>query len=209
MRSILIFLQALCLAFAPLAAQAQATDAEAMVRQVTDDVLATLRQDRGREAGGHRKAIALIEDKIAPHFDFQRMTQLAVGAGWRQASAAQREQLTRAFRTLLVRTYANSLTAYRDQTVHFKPSSAAPQDDEVTVRSEIRQRGAPPIGLDYRLENTGGAWKVFDVTVANVSLVTTYRSSFASELAQGGPDGLIRSLEQHNRRLADGEATGS
>ncbi|QID19507.1 ABC transporter substrate-binding protein [Nitrogeniibacter mangrovi] len=207
-RPIAIFLQAVCLLLVPLHAGAVGSP-DALVQNVTNDVLAVLREDRGLKTDGHRKAIRIIEQKIAPHFDFQRMTRLAVGRGWRDASPTQRKQLTQAFRTLLVRTYANALTRYRDQTVHFDPPAAPRQGDEVVVRSEIRQPGAQPIDLDYRLAENGGQWKVFDVSVAGVSLVTTYRSSFASELARGGTDGLIQALRKRNDRLANGGAAGS
>lgn len=177
-------------------------NAEALVKNVTEEVLTILREDKGIQSGNRQRAIALIENKVAPHFDFARMTSLAVGRAWREANAEQRKGLTEEFRTLLVRTYANSLTAYRDQTVTFKPGSQPGEDGEVTVRSQINQPGNRPIGLDYSLaRSAGGAWKVFDVTIASVSLVTNYRGSFATEVDKGGVAGLLKTLQEKNRRL--------
>lgn len=186
-------------------AQAAATAPEAMVKNITEQVLNILREDEEIRSGNRQKAIALIETKVAPHFDFTRMTGLAVGRAWREATPAQREALTQEFRNLLVRTYANSLTAYRDQTVSFKPS-AGTKGDEVTVHSQINQPGKQAIPLDYSLAREGDEWKVFDVMVANISLVTNYRNSFAEEVNKGGLDGLLRSLRERNRRLATAPA---
>lgn len=184
------------------AASAQTGTPDALVRNVTDEVLGILAQAPESQAERRQAAMRLIEDKIAPHFDFTRMTALAVGRGWRQADAGQRDALTGEFRTLLVRTYANALGGYAGQKVSFKPSPATDAQGEATVRSQIRQAGAPPITVDYRLARTDAEWKVFDVVVNNVSLVTNYRSSFATEMAQGGADGLIRALRDKNRQAA-------
>lgn len=191
----------------PLAPHAQETSPDVLVKGVTEDVLSILREDKDLQAGNHQKAVALIEDKIGPHFDFPRMTSLAVGQGWRQADAGQREALTMEFRTLLVRTYANALTAYKDQTVSFKPAAGTPAQDDAMVRTQINQSGAPPISVDYRLGKKGNAWKVYDVTIDNVSLVTNYRSSFATELSKGGADGLIKTLQEKNRGAATSRTT--
>lgn len=173
---------------------------ESLVKNVTEEVLTILRNDKDIQAGNRQRAMALIETKVAPHFDFARMTSLAVGRPWQQANADQRKALIGEFRTLLVRTYANSLTAYRNQTVSFKPSPAKAAGDEVTVRSEINNPGGQAVSLDYSLARSDGGWKVFDVAIANVSLVTNYRSTFASEVGKGGVDGLIKSLQEKNRR---------
>jgi len=167
---------------------------------VTEEVLAILRENKGIQADNPKGAIALIENKVAPHFDFTRMTNLAVGRSWNQADPEQRKALTEEFRTLLVRTYANSLTAYRDQTVSFKPSSGSSASGEVTVRSQINNPGSRPIPLDYSRAKSEDDWKVYDVTIAGVSLVTNYRSSFAAELDKGGLNGLLKSLQEKNRR---------
>lgn len=182
-------------------ARAEAIAPEALVKNVTEEVMTILREDKGIKSGNIQRAMALIEAKVAPHFDFSRMTSLAVGRGWQQVDADQRKALTEEFRTLLMRTYANSLTAYRDQNVIFKPSTKPAEGNEVTVRSQINKPGAAPIPLDYSLTKSEDGWKVFDVIVANVSLVTNYRSSFASEINKGGVDGLLKTLQEKNRRL--------
>lgn len=202
----LLWLLAALLLLAAGALHPQETAPEALVKGVTDEVLALLRQDKDLKGDRHR-AMRLIDDKIAPHFDFHRMTSLAVGPAWRDASFEQREALAREFRTLLVRTYANALTAYRDQTVSFPPAAGNRQGEDVLVRSQINQSGAAPIALDYRLMRSGGGWKVFDVAVDNVSLVTSYRGSFAAELAKGGPDALIAALREQNRRFEPARPT--
>jgi len=182
-------------------ARAEATAPEALVKNVTEEVLSILREDKSIQSGNRQRAIALIENKVAPHFDFTRMTSLAVGRAWRQADAGQRKALTGEFHILLVRTYANSLTAYRDQTVTFKPAAKPGEDGDVTVHSQINKPGNQPIPLDYSLSKNEDGWKVFDVSVANVSLVTNYRGTFASEVNKGGLDGLLKALQEKNRRL--------
>lgn len=185
---------------APGIAPAETEAPEALVKNVTEEVLSILRQDKEIQSGNRQRAIALIENKVAPHFDFTHMTRLAVGKAWQQADEGQRQALTSEFRTLLVRTYATALTAYRDQRVSFKPADRA-AGDEITVRSQINKPGSQPIPLDYSLSRSDDGWKVFDVSVANVSLVTNYRSTFASAMESGGLDGLLKSLQEKNRRL--------
>ena len=172
---------------------------DAMVKNVTTEVLDIIRKDKDIQNGSTKKAIELVESKVLPHFNFQRMTALAVGRDWRQATPAQQKALADEFRTLLVRTYSNALTAYKSQSIDFKPLKAAPSDTEVTVRTEIRQPGAKPISLDYALEKSSGDWKVFDVIVAGVSLVTSYRDQFTQEVHNGGIDGLIKVLQAKNK----------
>jgi phospholipid transport system substrate-binding protein len=181
-------------------ARAQAVAPDVLVKNVTEEVMTILREDKEIQSGNIQRAMTLIETKVAPHFDFSRMTSLAVGRGWQQISADQRKALTEEFHTLLVRTYANSLTAYSEQSVSFKPSATPDKNGEVTVRSQINKPGAAPIPLDYSLIRNEDGWKVFDVMVANVSLVTNYRSSFASEMNKGGADGLLKALQEKNRR---------
>jgi phospholipid transport system substrate-binding protein len=190
------------LAGTPASAQTDARQADsptALVQGVTDEVLSILREDKALQGGDRKRAIELIETRIAPHFDFSRMTSLAVGRAWQQADDAQREALTKEFRTLLVRTYSNALTSYKDQTVTFKPARGGGNDDEASVHSQINQPGAAPVPLDYRLWRRDGEWKVYDVVVNNVSLVTSYRGSFASELDSGGIEGLLKALQSKNR----------
>jgi phospholipid transport system substrate-binding protein len=198
MRRFLMTCLALPFLLLPLAAAAQETEAEALVRNVTEDVLSVLRQDKALQAGDRQRAMKLIEEKIAPHFDFQRMTSLAVGKSWKEADETQRQALTTEFRALLTRTYANALTAYRDQTVNFKPGTGG--GDEATVRSQINKPGAKPIAVDYQVERVSGQWKVYDVAIDSVSLVTNYRGSFQAELSKGGIAGLTKALQEQNRR---------
>lgn len=182
------------------------TPPDQLVRTVTDEVLEIVRQDEGIRRGDANRVIALVEEKVLPHFNFRRMTMLAVGRDWRQATPEQQTRLTESFRTLLVRTYSNALTQYRDQTIDFRPLRAAPTDTTVQVRTEVRQPGAQPIAIDYVLERTDAGWKVFDVIVAGVSLVTNYRGTFSQEIRNGGIDGLIAALERRNGELAGGAA---
>lgn len=186
----------------PLAASAEANAPDALVKSVTDDVLAIVRQDRDIQSGNTQRAIDLVEQKVLPHFDFAHMTRLAVGRDWRQASAQQQKTLTDEFRTLLVRTYSNALTSYKNQSIVFRPTRLQASDTEATVRSEVRQPGAQPVAIDYSLEKLGEEWKVYDVVVGGVSLVTNYRESFGSEVRSAGIDGLIKSLQTKNKSLA-------
>ena len=181
---------------------------DVLVQDVTNEVLEIVRADKAIQAGDTRRVIELVDAKVLPHFDFRRMTMLAVGRDWRQASAAQQIKLTDAFRTLLVRTYANALTQYRDQRIEFRPSRFSPADTRVQVRTEVIQAGAQPIGIDYMLEKGEQGWKVFDVIVAGVSMVTNYRNDFVGRISRGGIDGLIRSLEEQNRSLAEKQGAG-
>ncbi|MDR2837633.1 MAG: ABC transporter substrate-binding protein, partial [Azonexus sp.] len=142
-----------------------------------------------------------VDQKVLPNFNFTRMTALAVGRDWRTASPQQQQQLTEQFKTLLVRTYANALTSYRDQKVVYRPFKMKPDETDVLVRTEVQQPGSKPVQLDYSLELKDGAWKVYDVTVAGISLVTNYRDQFMQEVRNGGIDGLIASISAKNRSL--------
>lgn len=174
---------------------------DALVKSVTDDVIAIVRQDKAIQSGDTRKAVELVETRVLPYFDFAHMTRLAVGKDWKQASADQKAVLTHEFKTLLVRTYSNALTQYRNQQIDFKPLKAKPEDTDVLVRTEVRQPGAKPVQIDYNLEKQGDNWKVYDVMVAGVSLVTNYRDSFGQEVRNGGIDGLIKSLKDKNKQI--------
>ena len=174
---------------------------DALVKGVTDDVIAIVRQDKAIQSGDTRKAVDLVETKVLPYFDFAHMTRLAVGKDWRQANPEQKAALTHEFKTLLVRTYSNALTQYRNQVIDFKPLKAKPEDTDVIVRTEVRQAGAKPVQIDYALDKQADGWKVYDVMVAGVSLVTNYRDSFGQEVRAGGIDGLIKSLKDKNKQL--------
>ncbi len=183
-------------------ALAEALAPDALVRQITDGVVALLRLDSAARARESARIAALVERMIVPHFDFRRITRLAVGLGWRQATPEQRDELARQFKQLLVRTYSGALSNYSDQTIEVRPLRAKPQDDEVTVKSFLRQSGAEPMAIEYDLERTDAGWKVFDVRVAGVSLVATYRTAFAEEIRNHGVDGLIAVLVRKNNEAA-------
>jgi len=185
-------------ALAPLVAAAQEAP-DALVKRVTDEVLAIIKSDKDLQAGNTRKVVELAEAKVLPHFDFERMTRLAVGRNWSQASDAQKQSLVKEFRTMLVRTYSSSLTAYRNQTIEVKPTKMNAQDKDVTVRTAVLQPGGPSIPIDYTMENVGQGWKVYDVVIDGASLVTTYRGSFNDQIQKGGVDGLVKTLADRNR----------
>jgi phospholipid transport system substrate-binding protein len=175
------------------------TAPDALIKGITSDVIAAIKQDKGIQAGNMAKIDALVEARILPYFDFQRATRTAMGFNWRQATPEQRSRLTAEFRALLVRTYAGTLASYRDQLVEFRPFHMAPGDSEVTVRSQIRQSGSPAIAVEYDLERTDSGWKIFDVRVDGMSLIATYRTSFEEEVRNHGVDGLIRVLASKKR----------
>jgi phospholipid transport system substrate-binding protein len=194
-----VFLIACCTLLAVSAADAQDLAPDALVRSITEDVLAAVRQDKALQAGDARKFAALVEARVLPHFDFRRTTQIAMGANWRHASPEQQEELTREFRALLVRTYSSALASYRDQAVEYRPLRMRPGDTEVTVRTIVRQAGAEAIVIEYDMEKAAADWKVFDVRVSGISLVATYRSAFTEEVRNRGIDGLIETLAAKNR----------
>jgi phospholipid transport system substrate-binding protein len=183
------------------AAPAQTTAPDVLVRSVTQEVLGVIKQDKDIQAGNRRKTIALVEEKVLPHFNFTRMTALAMGPNWRKATPEQQKALTEQFRTLLVRTYSTALSLYRNQSIDFKPLRAQAADTDVMVRSEVKQPGGEPVSIDYSMEKTSDGWKVYDVAVGGVSLVTTYRDTFTNEVRNSGVDGLIKALADKNRQL--------
>lgn len=187
-------------------AGAQSTDEapDALVKRLSADVLDSIKADKSIQSGDVAKVIALVETKVMPHVNFERMTASAVGPGWRQATPEQRKRLQEEFKTLLVRTYAGALTQVTDQTVVMKPMRAAADDNEVIARTEIKGRG-DPIQLDYRLEKTAGqgaGWKIFNINVLGVWLVETYKTQFSQEINAKGIDGLIASLTERNKSNA-------
>jgi phospholipid transport system substrate-binding protein len=184
---------------AATAALAQDIAPDALVRKSIDEVLGIVKADKELQDGNQKKLFDLIEDKVLPHFDFSRMTRLAVGRNWAQATDAQKESLTREFRTLLVRTYSTSLSQYRNQTIDVKPLKIPAQDTEVVVKTLVNQNGGPLIPIDYGMAKTDKGWKVYDVIVDGVSLVTTYRGSFNDQIQKSGIDGLVRTLADRNR----------
>lgn len=181
-------------------AQAQ-TAPDAWIKQISGDVIESVKSDKAIQAGDTKKIMTLVDAKILPNVDFLRMTSSAVGRYWRQATPEQQTRLQAEFKTLLVRTYAGALTQVKDQSVELKPLRAKPEDTEVLVRSEVKGKG-DPIQLDYRVEKNGDSWKIYDVNVLGVWLVETYRASFAQEISASGIDGLITKLAEKNKAAA-------
>jgi phospholipid transport system substrate-binding protein len=183
-------------AFAPANATVEGPDA--LIKRVATEVLDTVKADPSMQAGDMQKVMALVDTKIMPNVNFERMTASAVGRFWRQATPEQQKQLQTEFKTLLVRTYSGALSQVKDQSLSFRPLRAAPTDTEVVVRSEVRGRG-DPVQLDYRLEKADSGWKIYDLNVMGVWLVETYRTQFSQEITANGIDGLIASLAKRNR----------
>lgn len=181
-------------------AQAQATP-DGLIKQLSGEVIDSVKADKAIQAGDVSRIITLVDAKVMPNLDFQRMTASAVGRSWRTATPEQQKRLQEEFKTLLVRTYAGALTQVKDQTVQLRPFRGSPSDTEVVVRTEIKGRG-DPIQLDYRLEKLADGWKIYDVNVLGVWLVDQYRSSFSQEIASVGLDGLITKLAEKNKAAA-------
>ncbi len=173
---------------------------EVLVKNTTVEVTTILKRDKSVLLNDSTKLYALIDAKVLPHFDFNQMTMLAVGRYWRQATPAQQQALVKEFRTLLVRTYANALAEFNNQVIEYKPFSMAANATDATVQTQVKQPGAQPIPIDYSMEKTATGWKVYDVSIDGVSLVTNYRSSFATEIRNVGIDGLIRTLTTRNQQ---------
>ena len=190
----------------PLPAQSADVAPDALVRTVTLEVVALIARDKEIKAGNRAKLISLIDAKVLPHFNFEAMTQLAMGQSWRKAAPEQKRRLVGEFKTLLVRTYASALAAYSDQKFDFRPLRARPNDTDVTVQVRVLQQGAQPVPIDYSMEKTPAGWKVYDVMVGGVSLVANYRTEFNNVVRDSGVEGLIKSLDSKNRSL---EAAGA
>ena len=192
------------LSFTLLPAAAPAQDAvppDALVKTVTLEVVDLISKDKEIKSGSRAKLISVIEQKVLPHFNFGAMTALAMGQNWNKASPEQKKQLTEAFKTLLVRTYASALAAYSTQKFDFRPLRAKSTDTDVTVNVRVLQPGAQPVTLDYSMEKTANGWKVYDVMVGGVSLVANYRTEFANTVRASGIDGLIRDLQAKNKSV--------
>jgi phospholipid transport system substrate-binding protein len=194
------FLYLLLLACAASTAHAQEMAPDVLVKSITQDVISVIKQDKDIQTGNAKKLADLVDSKVLPHFNFSRMAQLAVAVNWRKASPEQQKALTHEFRTLLVRTYSTALSSYRDQIIEYKPLRARAEDTEVTVKSEVKQKGAQAVTIDYDMEKTPAGWKVFDVKVGGVSLITTYKEDFANQVREAGLEGLIRTLAAKNRQ---------
>ncbi len=185
---------------APAPATAEAPDV--LVKRIATEVIDSVKSDKDIQAGNRNKIIDLVNAKILPYVDAQKMTQLAAGRYWRQASPEQQQKLADEFRTLLVYTYSGALSTIRNETVEFKPFRADPADTEVEVRSQVNMSRGEPITLNYRLTRTAQGWKIFDINVLGAWLVETYKSTFASEIGKSGVDGLIAKLHDRNQQLA-------
>ena len=179
---------------------------DALVKTVTLEVVDLIAKDKEIQSGNRAKLIALIDEKVLPHFNFTAMTALAMGQSWNKATPEQKKLLTQEFRTLLVRTYASALAAYSEQKFDFRPLRAKPTDTDVTVNVRVLQQGAQPVPIDYNMEKTSAGWKVYDVMVGGVSLVANYRTEFANIVRESGIDGLIRNLQSKNRSVASQSA---
>ena len=190
-------LAAFALVLAPLLAQAEEAP-DALVKRTTDEVLAIIKSDKDLQSGNISKVVQLAEQKVLPHFDFERMTRLAVGRNWNQATPEQKQALTKEFRTMLVRTYSSSLSQYRNQTIEVKPAKVGAGDKEAIVKTAVIQQGGPPIPIDYAMEKMDSGWKVYDVVIDGASLVTTYRGTFNDQVQRGGLDGLVKTLQERN-----------
>ena len=184
-----------------MAGAARAQEApDALIQKVSTDVIESVKADKGIQGGDTSKINALVDSKVMPYVDFQRMTSAAVGRFWRQATPDQQKRLQDEFKTLLVRTYAGALTQVRDQTtVALKPMRSQPTDNEVVVRTEVRNSAGEPVQLDYRLEKDGDTWRVYDINVGGIWLVEQYRNSFAQEIGANGVEGLITKLAEKNK----------
>ena len=203
-RQVLVGFVALAALTVGAAAHAEDEAPDALIKRLSVDVLDTIKADKSLRTGDIAPVIALVDARIMPHVNFQRMTASAVGPAWRQASPEQQKRLQEEFKILLVRTYAGALAQVKDQTVSMKPLRSAPEDKEVMVRTEIKG-GGDPIQLDYRLEKTpgqGAGWRIYNLNVLGVWLVETYRSQFAQEINAKGLDGLIATLSERNKANA-------
>jgi|LakMenEpi03Aug12_release.lakeMendotaPanAssembly.Ray.scaffolds.fasta_scaffold215948_3 phospholipid transport system substrate-binding protein len=196
MRMAVWFLSALL----ALPALAQTEGPGKLVERVSLDMLNTLQKEGAPK--GKKEIMGLVEQRVLPNFDFARMTALATGVGWRSATPAQQGLLVEQFRTLLVRTYSTALTRYTNQTLTFQPERLSPDGAKALVRSLLNQPGAPTLTIDYKMATTPGGWKIYDVAIDGVSLVTNYRDSFAEQVRTGGIDGLVKMLTDKNSQLA-------
>lgn len=200
------FIAVLILAFSAMTVTGNAlaaTEPSVLVKQTADDVLTIIRNDKAIQAGDRKKLYALTEEKILPNFDFNRVCRLVLGKHWRRASDVQKTSFQTEFRSLLLRTYAVALSKFRDQEIVFKKTRYSKDKSMAKVPTEIVQDGGPPVAVTYTLKNSDDHWKVFDIVIENVSLVTNYRNQFGSEIRQNGLDSLIGKLKKKNQSSGD------
>ena len=198
--SIVVMLSALLLAPISWAAE---TRPDTLVKETAQEVLTIIKKDKEIQSGNKAKILNLVKSKILPHFNFTRMTRLAMGKNWRKASPQQKKELEKEFRTLLVRTYYKALAVYSDHTIKVSPLKNVAGKTDATVKTEIIQSHGQPVSIDYSMEKINSAWKVYDITVAGISLVINYRGSFNSKIRSGGVEGLLKALNKKNRMLKD------
>jgi phospholipid transport system substrate-binding protein len=192
---ILALVVSLCLAVPALA---QELGPEELVRQVTNDVLDSIKSDKKLQAGDRKKALALAEQKVLPHVDFTEAVRLAAGKSWNTATPEQQQKLAGEFRSMLIRIYSNAIDTYRGQTMKVLPLRMAPNATEVTVRNQYIKPGQPPVPVEYAMKKTPEGWKIYDITIEGVSLVLTYRAEFEQISRTSGIDGLIKRLQEKN-----------
>jgi len=202
MKKISQFLVSLCLSVGLIGA-AQAQEApDVLIKRLSTEIIDAAKTDKSIQSGNRQRINDLVEAKVLPHINFERMTSLAVSKSWRTATPEQQKQLVTEFRTLLIHTYSGAITQIRDQRVEFKPFRSAPDDTEVEVKSLVIQTRGEPLQLSYRLEKTAAGWKIFDINVLGAWLVETYKGSFSAEVSKNGVDGLIKTLTEKNKKLA-------
>lgn len=173
--------------------------ADELVKQTADDVLASIKNDKDIQAGNQQKIFALAEEKILPNFDFDRVCRMVLGKNWKSATPDQQAVFQKEFRSLLLRTYATALGKYKNQVIEYKPMRAEPDAKNVSVKTQILQPGGQPIAVDYSLVKIDGGWKVYDIVIESVSLVTNYRSQFSNEIRTNGLDSLNKKLAEKNK----------
>ena len=195
MKKLLIALSMLCFSISAFATEAP----DELVKRTAEDVLATVKSDADIQAGDQAKIFALAEEKIVPNFDFDKVSRLVLGKNWTKATPEQKTAFQTEFRTLLIRTYATALSKYKNQTIEYKPLRLAEGAATVSVKTVILQPGGQPIAVDYSLEKKADIWKVYDIVIEGVSLVTNYRGQFAQEIRQNGLDSLIKKLGDKNK----------
>lgn len=179
-----------------------------LIKRLSQEILDTAKNDKDIQSGNQKKIYDMVEGKILPFIDFQRMTSLAAGKSWREATPEQQKQLTNEFRTLLIFTYSGAMSQIKDQRVEFKPFRAAADDTDVEVKTSVVQSRGEPIQLNYRLQKSATGWKIYDINVLGAWLVETYKGSFSAEISKSGIDGLIKTLSDKNKKLAAASAKG-
>lgn len=184
-------------------ARADVAAPDALIKNTVQDVTTIIKKDQDIQAGNQKKILALVDSKVLPNFDFTRMTQLAVGKYWRTATPEQKQSLTSEFRNMLVRTYTKVFTVYRDQAIEVKPLKMAVDATEATVQTVISKPGTPPVLVNYEMKKAADGWKAFDITIEGVSMIMSYRGTFASTIQDKGIDGLIKSLADKNANPSD------